>query len=188
MVGVKNNRRTKYTVELIKKSFLDLLETRTLPQITVTEICKRADINRGTFYIHFKDQYQLFDVLQKELNQQILDLFRKDQVPCSADGSLIKLLNIIQEKRMIYRMMTSESRERSFFSEAIMEAQRDYLERLGHEQNNDPTEIDYSFTYMVQGSVGIINQWLESNRGESPAVIAQIIASLTRYNIIFRKE
>ncbi len=66
----KNNRRTKYTIDLIKKSFLALLETRKLPQITVTEICKQADINHRTFYLYYKDPYELFEVLQKEFNQE----------------------------------------------------------------------------------------------------------------------
>ncbi|MFK4342776.1 hypothetical protein ABH894_003153 [Paenibacillus sp. RC62] len=38
--------------------------------------------------------------------------------------------------------------------------------------------MDYSFTYMVHGSIGVINQWLESNSGESPQTIAHIISSL----------
>ncbi|WP_283657348.1 TetR/AcrR family transcriptional regulator [Paenibacillus sp. RC343] len=46
------------------------METRKLPQITVTEICKQADINHRTFYLYYKDPYELFEVLQKEFNQE----------------------------------------------------------------------------------------------------------------------
>ncbi|WP_171056030.1 TetR/AcrR family transcriptional regulator [Paenibacillus sinopodophylli] len=178
MVGVKNNRRTKYTTDLIKKSFLSLLETRNLLQVTVTEICKQADINRGTFYLHYKDPYDLYEVLQKEVNQEILETLHKDQSPCTADGSLIKLLNIIQEKKQIYRIMISKRGENNFLTEVLLEVYKDYLHRRGDDPDQkDPSEMDYSYTFMVHGSMGVINQWLESNGQESPHDIAQIISS-----------
>ncbi|ANY66205.1 hypothetical protein BBD42_06810 [Paenibacillus sp. BIHB 4019] len=178
MVGVKNNRRTKYTTELIKQCFLALLETRKLPQITVTEICKQADINRGTFYLHYKDPYELFEVMQKEFNQELWETLQKDQSPCAEDGSLIKLLNIIQEKKTIFRSMISDRGESSFLSEVLVEVHKDYLQRKGEDLNRKGSSaMDYSFTYMVHGSMGVIHQWLESNGEESPEAIARIISS-----------
>lgn len=180
MVGVKNNRRTKYTTDLIKRSFLALLETRKLPQITVTEICNQADINRGTFYLHYKDPYELYEVIQKEFNQGILETLRQDQSVCTVDESFIKLLNIIQANKTIFRIMVSERGESSFLSEVLLEAHKDYMQRIGDEQNKkDPSVMNYSFTYMVYGSMGIINQWLESDGEESPGDIAHIISSLS---------
>ncbi|ASA23442.1 TetR/AcrR family transcriptional regulator [Paenibacillus donghaensis] len=180
MVGVKSNRRTRYTIELIKKCFLNLLETRKMPQITVTEICKQADINRGTFYLHYKDPYELLEVMQKEFNREVLETLQRDQSPCTVDGSLLKLLDIIQEKKTLYRIMVLESGENNFLSEVLLKIQNNYLQRLRENQNmGNLSAMDYSFTYMVNGSMGVINQWLESNGEESPLVIAQLISSLT---------
>ncbi|WP_177217971.1 TetR/AcrR family transcriptional regulator [Paenibacillus algorifonticola] len=154
------------------------METKKLPQITVTEICKQADINRGTFYLHYKDPYELFEVMQKEINQEIWETLQKDQSPCAEDGSLIKLLNIIQEKKTIYRIMISDRGESNFLSEVLFEVHRDYLKRRGDDQDKkDSSTMDYSFTFMVHGSMGVINQWLESNGEESPQAIARIISS-----------
>ena len=50
MAGVSGNRRTLYTKKVIKESLIELLKTREIHQVTVTDICKKADINRGTFY------------------------------------------------------------------------------------------------------------------------------------------
>ena len=45
----KEDRRTRYTRQVIKEAFLKLLEEKEYPKITVTEICRLAEINRGTF-------------------------------------------------------------------------------------------------------------------------------------------
>ena len=47
----KEDRRTKYTRQAIKDTFLALLEKKSFSKITVTEICKLAEINRGTITI-----------------------------------------------------------------------------------------------------------------------------------------
>ena len=46
----KQDRRTRYTRQTIKDTFLELLKQKSFTKITVTEICKNAEINRGTFY------------------------------------------------------------------------------------------------------------------------------------------
>ena len=46
----KQDRRTRYTRQTIKDTFLELLKQKNFTKITVTEICKNAEINRGTFY------------------------------------------------------------------------------------------------------------------------------------------
>ena len=45
----KQDRRTRYTRQTIKDTFLELLKQKSFTKITVTEICKNAEINRGTF-------------------------------------------------------------------------------------------------------------------------------------------
>ena len=53
MTGKSNNRRVQYTVSQFKAALLQILSTKSLDEVTVTEICRQADLNRGTFYLHF---------------------------------------------------------------------------------------------------------------------------------------
>ena len=53
------DRRVKYTKSTIEDTFLNLLEKKDIGEITVTEICEKADINRATFYRYYIDIYEL---------------------------------------------------------------------------------------------------------------------------------
>lgn len=53
----KTDRRTRYTRRVIKEAFLELLQKQRFSKVTVTAICKQADITRATFYLHYVDIY-----------------------------------------------------------------------------------------------------------------------------------
>ena len=70
------NRKVKYTKSVIKESLFQLLETKSLQQVTVKELCELADINRGTFYSHYSDIHNLVEQLEEDLREkskQMLD-------------------------------------------------------------------------------------------------------------------
>lgn len=62
------DRRTIYTVNVIKDSFLELIQDKPYSKISIKEICKVADISRSTFYLHFKS---IDDVLNAILDYAI---------------------------------------------------------------------------------------------------------------------
>ena len=63
----KQDRRTRYTRQSIKETFLELLKQKNFTKITVTEICKISEINRGTFYLHYRDIYDLSEQMENEI-------------------------------------------------------------------------------------------------------------------------
>ena len=69
-VYTEKNRRTK---ELIQKSFMEMLEKKTFDSITVGDIAKTAKINRGTFYLHFIDKFDLLDQIELQLFEELGD-------------------------------------------------------------------------------------------------------------------
>ena len=60
-MNTPNNRRKKKSIETIEKVFIDLLQTRQLSEISVSDICKLAGLNRTTFYANYTDIFALAD-------------------------------------------------------------------------------------------------------------------------------
>ena len=65
----KTDRRTIYTRNTIKDALLELLADTTFDRITVTALCKQAEITRATFYLHY-------DNLDEVLNELLDDALR----------------------------------------------------------------------------------------------------------------
>ena len=66
MESGKIDRRRRYTLSVIREAFFALLAEVGFAKMTVADICRRADINRGTFYLHYEDKFALLDVLIDE--------------------------------------------------------------------------------------------------------------------------
>ena len=60
------DRRKRYTLSVIREAFFDLLSKVGFARMTVADICRLADINRGTFYLHYEDKYALLDAMIDE--------------------------------------------------------------------------------------------------------------------------
>ena len=63
----RSDRRTRYTQMVLKKSLIEWMEQKPLAKITIKELCERADINRCTFYAHYRDQYDLLQQIEDEI-------------------------------------------------------------------------------------------------------------------------
>lgn len=65
----KTDRRTQYTINIVKEAFLELINDHPYSQITVTQVCRQAEITRSTFYLHFNN---LTDVLNVVLDDALM--------------------------------------------------------------------------------------------------------------------
>ena len=59
----KTDRRTLYTKNVIKDALLEALEDKNFEQITVTDVCRRAEITRATYYLHYQSLPEVLDEL-----------------------------------------------------------------------------------------------------------------------------
>ena len=67
MENKERDLRVERTKESIKNSFLELMKEKEFEKITVKDITTRARINRGTFYIHYLDKYDLMKQMQEKV-------------------------------------------------------------------------------------------------------------------------
>ena len=66
------DRRVAKTKKGIMNAFLELRSKKALEKITVRELCEKAEINKSTFYSHFRDIYDLSEYLETQLADEVV--------------------------------------------------------------------------------------------------------------------
>lgn len=70
----KIDRRTLYTQNVIKEAFLQVKQMKSYNAITVAELCRKAEISRGTFYRHYNNITDVLDELMEEMLSEVSSL------------------------------------------------------------------------------------------------------------------
>ena len=68
--------RVRVTQKLIREAFTGLLKQKPIQSISIKELCELAGINRGTFYAHYRDIYDLREKIEDEMYRDVLDALK----------------------------------------------------------------------------------------------------------------
>ncbi|KLD60105.1 TetR family transcriptional regulator, partial [Lactiplantibacillus plantarum] len=101
MVGTKNNRRSQMTERLIQDSLINLLQHQSLDEITVTAVCKAADINRGTFYAHYEDVKDCMQKMEQDATEELLAVIDKHLSPDSLQLILTGIFAVVKKRHAV---------------------------------------------------------------------------------------
>ena len=117
MESQKEDRRIRRTQKMLKDSLIELMTERDFKNISVKDITERADLNRGTFYNHYTDTYDLLQKMESDVLADFQDMI--DNFLCSSkNGSLMPILlpviQYIEENVKIARIWFENSASSDF--------------------------------------------------------------------------
>ena len=176
---MKRNRREEYTINVIKETFLSLLENNRVEKITIGELCGIADINRSTFYRHYLDIYDLFDEVCDDAFRELFASFVSKPPTITEEEGLQIIKNACEltvENKDLYHnliFMQPSSELQNRLSEAV-------LDFFVSEHSKDYPEITrsrniYHYQFLVSGILGIWLKWLQNGCLEDSSVIAETV-------------
>lgn len=176
MTGVKGNRRTLYSKMVIKESFIKLLQYNELHKITVTDICREADINRGTFYNYYSDPFNLLKSIEDDFFNIVIDYLSDNSKYKTTVSKLTKIFEFAIENKDLSKILISKLGDDEIFERILLITNENDINQIKkHINNNNKTYINYLTEFMIKGSVGIVESWIKNDFKESPTEIAQII-------------
>ena len=158
-----------YTASLMNQALLMLLEKKDIEFISVTEITKKAGVNRSTFYLHYENIYELLEETIENLNKEFINAFPV-QVPYQVQSAenafliteeyLIPYLNFCKKNKRILKLVhqkphlfQNEKAYRKMYESIFYPAISCFLK--------DETQKVYTLAFFTQGVVGIIHKWIE---------------------------
>jgi len=178
----KDDRRVKYTKMVLKESFIELLATKDISQITIKEICEGADINRATFYAHYNDQYDLLRKIEDEMLDNIkTNLGELDQINSNMDAVLTaeKIFEYLKDNAKICKLLLREDGNFSFQKKVMMLVYDKIISELTDDNKISKEDAEYVYSYTITGCVGIVQKWLDEGMKKSPRFMAEMVINLT---------
>lgn len=168
-MNTPNNKRRRESVERIEKVFIELLQSRELGEIRVSDICKRAGLNRTTFYANYADIYSLADSIRDKLEKGVAELYWEEVNTGVNSNDYCKLFRHIQENQIFYRTYFKLGYDNDY---KILAYDTELARQ--HFQNRF---IEYHMEFFRSGLTKIIKMWLENGCQESPEDMFEIIKS-----------
>ena len=184
-----NKSESKYfnTAEKMDKAFLELLQKKELPFITVKEICQSAGVNRSTFYLHYETIGDLLEESLEYMQKKFLASFKgsRSVIPriesCSYEELmwitpeyLLPYLQFIKEYRQLYRAAMEHP--------VVFGSDKTYKKMFEHifdpvlERFDVPAdERHYLMAFYLKGIAGIIEEWLKGGCEDTTEHIMKII-------------
>ena len=152
-MAVKNNRRTVMTKTLLKRALIELMLQKPFAQISIKDICRQADLNRSTFYLHYTDQTALMKEIEKELEENSRTYLSGIRPSREASEMIEVFLKYIREEDDVFRVIfTDMAGDRYYvvFMQRMLEMLR--INIPVYEETND-TANAYVLTFLLQGSI-----------------------------------
>lgn len=166
------------TKKSMQETLLNLLETTSFKKITVSELCKAAGVNRGTFYLHYKEVSDLFVEMEQGLYMELMTCL----MMTSPEDILLQALNKVKEYSKLVKLIIFKNLDREFV-EQILSVSKQYCLTQWKKLRKDVTdlELNYTYSFLSHGIIGIIIYWCESDFKESPEEIASMVENLASY-------
>ena len=185
------DRRITKSKRALRAALIGLMEERGLDAVSVNDLCARADLNRGTFYNHFRDKEDLLVALEDEVmadldrfQAQMQDLtvrelmgyrVRKQPLPF-----LVELFDYLREQSDFLHAVLGPGGDVRFgprLREAVCE---NLVQNILHEKYRDnPTVfVEYYVAFYAAAYLGIIARWIERGCPESSETMARIAMRL----------
>ncbi|GAA0399250.1 TetR/AcrR family transcriptional regulator [Paenibacillus motobuensis] len=189
MIPKKTDRRIFRTKRMIMEAFILLMEEKGFEAITVSDLTEKADINRGTFYQHYKDKYDLLEQGEEEIFEglkKIVDTFWHNEnydyeEVMNVDDLLplsIQLFEFIGDNSKFIKVLLGAKGNSAFQNKLKNVIMDNLLLRFSQFLKEDHVIVppDYLLAYIGSAHLGLIQHWLECGMDRSPEDIARILS------------
>lgn len=172
-----NDRRVRKTKKLMTDALAKLLSEKPLKNITVREIADEADINRGTFYLHYKDVFDMVDKIQDEIFDKFNTIIT-EYMPTNGSETLFlfleKLFELLAENASLARVLVGHNGDAAFINKLKNVVRDKILAGIPFASSEKKAEFDFLYSFISSGCTGLCHEWLESDMSKTPAQIASL--------------
>lgn len=180
----QEDRRVRRTRARLREAFAALIQEKPVEEITVRELTDLADVNRGTFYSHYKDIYDLQEQMEEEALGEftaLMDRYTSSDLRGGLAPILTDVFRFVEKHRGLCGSLLSRKGDDLFFrrlNALIDEKCLGEWQELYHFTGEDQRAA--CMTFLVGGAVELVQGWIARGFAEG----AEDMAALTERLIL----
>lgn len=180
------DRRVRRTKRMLRQALVELIQEKEFQKITVTDVVKHADINRGTFYVYYRDVYDLLEKVENEMIEEFR-LIHVESLPSPKNKyshQLVPDLHPLLEQAVGFleknRMMVC-ALLRTSTSDGFKDKMMRVIENFRLSVIHDSQEKEIFLTqFLAAGAVGVMSKWIMEENRPSKEVLIDMLDELLR--------
>jgi AcrR family transcriptional regulator len=177
-MGEKQDRRVRKTKQILRESLITLMKEKSISEITVREISELADINRGTFYLHYQDIYDMVTKVQDEIFDEfnsIVNARSPEEIKNETVLILEDIYSYLADNEALCSVLLSSNGDIAFLERLRSAVREKCIYDFDTVFNKNKSQYFECFaSFIVAGSIGLIQEWFNTGMKESPHEMARI--------------
>lgn len=175
-----NDRRVRKTERALRTALAELITKKELRHITVQELADRADVHRATFYLHYRDVYDLYEQTGREILSRLREILSEDTAH-SYELLITRLIDYLYDNPELSRMLFVGGGETvTLQAELYGLMEQKYIDIWKYEVPGIfiTDEMLYIVSYHIQGSFSLVGSWIRQNFSAPKEEIIKLLRML----------
>lgn len=185
------DKRITRTRAAIFDALIALIEQKGFDALSVKDITIRANINRSTFYLHFRDKVDVLEQIEASIIQDFEKIFIRALAFSIADIKnpdaplpvVVSMFEYFRENARVFSALLELKGDFSLHSQIKKVVQKnlslDFLS--GVKSLNFLVPSEYLISYTISAHLGVVQTWLRNGCVETPQEMAAILSRLSFY-------
>lgn len=172
----KIDKRTIKTRDAIYQALIELMSEKDFDTITINDISNRANIHRGTVYLHYSDKYDLLDKAIKDHLDNMLKFCILSKLPeekLDFDHSLLSMFLYFEAHFSFYFTVLTNKGVPCFQKQLVQLVKNGIMERLKISGNYEESNHGVAIQFLLSAYVGVVEWWIKNKMPLSPQDVAE---------------
>lgn len=180
------DRRVKRTQDRLKNSLTRLMRVKSIRDISVKELTDLADMNRGTFYLHYKDIFDMVDKVETEMLEEFTSIIndRPNDDGVQPVQILKDIFDFFGKNSEICHTLLGANGDMAFLDRMKSLVREKCLkEWMALYSNINAKNFEHYYSFIVSGCLGVFMDWLEGGMIESSEHMASLTGQIILYGV-----
>ena len=178
----QESQRVMETKKRIRDAFFELYAEKKIERISIKEITEKAGLNRGTFYVYYKDIYDLLERTEDELIEELMEKVKGIVTMILRDADIIPFLPSVefyQKYSKILRSLLGPSGDPRFVHKIKKIIKITLGELFRKENMPEVRNLEYIMEYISSAQIGMITYWLQNDMALPVKELGEMIKQIT---------